>query len=121
VGVGIDLEGKPRSSLWTPHTLGEGCCEPFFGSRYPDDDEMREICYMRKACVFYGLTAEWDAMWIHYFGHTAPEFVGEPNSPYNPFRPLPKGKTRELKINYFLHRISRTLRTNKRGNDILCK
>jgi hypothetical protein len=116
-GCGKSLpEGKSRSSLWTDYEVKEGCCEPFFGSLYPDDRGMYGVEGMREACAFYNLTAEWDAMWIHYFGRTSPPFEGVPGlGNLKPYRPLFKGKAKELQINAFLHDISQRLRTNTRG------
>jgi hypothetical protein len=112
-GLTLSLEGKPRSSLWEGEKVAEGCGEPFFHSRYPDDREACKVRDARAAMSYYGLTAEWDAMWLHYFGHTAPPLVGIVSQcEYFPYRDLPKTKAiAEGRINYLLDDVSRFLRT----------
>jgi hypothetical protein len=114
-GLTLEMEGKPLSSLWTAHKLEEGCCEPIFHSRFPDDRDHYCVREMREAMTFYGLTAEWDAMWLHYFGHVSPPHEGEVGgSPYSPFRPMPKGgKTKQGRIAWLLFRVSSSLRKHK--------
>jgi hypothetical protein len=112
-GMTLTLEGKPLSSLWTDYEVKQGCIEPIFAPRFADDDTHWRFREMRDAMYHYDLVQEWDAMWLHYFGHTAPppEYDHDPS---DNFRPMPTGtKSKRGKIAYLLHSISHYIRSYK--------